>query len=162
MQEKPEQSYRDIVSANLPRLKAIARNYSKAEYKEDLLQEILYQLWKAYGSFNGSASIETWVYRIALNTAISHVRSNYRKPNIVSESVVDYVEPLHLGGLESSMNILEDFLQSLGKIDRAIMMLYLDDIPQQQISDITGQSVNVIAVRISRMKNTFKQLHVDD
>jgi RNA polymerase sigma-70 factor (ECF subfamily) len=64
--------------------------------------------------------------------------------------------------IKNSVDILEHFLFSLDKIDKAIMMLYLDDISHIQISEITGQSVNVISVRINLMKQKFKQQHMDD
>jgi len=151
-----------MVEANLHRLKAISRSYGGQEGHEDLLQEMLYQLWKSYSSFKGDSQLATWVYRVALNTAISFTRSRYKKPKLVSEVDLDFSEPHHSGDIEASMDTLEQFLLSLGKVDRAIVLLYLDDIPHQQISEITGQSVNSIGVRINRMKLRFKQQHVDD
>jgi len=71
-------------------------------------------------------------------------------------------EPHHQGEIDASLDILKEFLSGLDNIDRAIMLLYLDDIPHRQISEIIGQSVNVISVRINRMQTRFRQQHVDD
>ena len=162
MDRKLQHSFSKMVSENIIQLKAIARNYSDFDYREDLLQEILYQLWKSYGNYKGESKLNTWVYRVALNTAISYVRSKYNRPKIVITDDSESNEPLHLGDLAASVNVLEDFIGGLDDVDKAIMLLYLDDIPQQEISDICGLSVNLIGVRINRMKNRFKQRHVDD
>ena len=155
-----QQSYSEMVEANLHRLKAIARSYADPQSREDLLQEMLYQLWKSFDSFEGASQLDTWVYRVALNTAINFMRSRYNNPSLVSGE--EPIEPHHNGDLDASMDILEQFLQGLDNIDRAILLLYLDDIPHQQISEVIGQSVNVISVRINRMQNRFRQQHVDD
>lgn len=154
-------AYQNMVVNNLNRLKSIARSYSKNEDREDLFQEILYQLWRGYQSFENKSQLDTWVYRVALNTAISYVRKEKTQPQLVSGNNLNWVEPHHDGEFQDSVEILEKFLSQLNKIDRAIMMLYLDDIKQKQISEITGQSTNVISVRINRMKQKFQQLHVE-
>jgi len=154
-------AYQDMLANNLNRLKSIARSYSKNEDREDLFQEILYQLWRGYQSFENKSQLDTWVYRVALNTAISYVRKEKTQPQIVSGNNLTWVEPHHDGEFQDSIDLLEKFLSQLNKIDRAIMMLYLDDMKQKQISEITGQSTNVISVRINRMKQKFQQLHVE-
>lgn len=160
-------AYGDMIKGNLNRLKAIARSYSRSiDGREDLLQEMFYQLWRGFSSFKGKSQLNTWVYRVALNTAISYVRSRETKPQMITgidfELDLKLEEASHTGNFQDSVDILEQFLLSLDKIDKAIMMLYLDDISHKQISEITGQSVNVISVRISRMKQKFKQQHMGD
>ncbi len=151
-------TYAEMVKTNLNRLKAIARSYSATvDGREDLLQEMLYQLWRGFGSFKADSKLETWVYRVALNTAISYVRNREKKPKIVTGIGIELEEISESGDFADSIDVLQQFLFSLDKTDKAIMMLYLDDISHKQISEITGQSVNVISVRISRMKQKFKQ-----
>lgn len=158
-----KQAYSDMIKANLNRLKAIACTYSRTvEGREDLMQEMLYQLWRGFASFNAQSHLDTWVYRVALNTAISYVRSREIRPKMVTGIDFELEGSSHDGDFKHSVDILERFLLSLDKIDKAIMMLYLDDISHKQISDITGQSVNVISVRINRMKQKFKQQHIGD
>ncbi|MBL4940306.1 MAG: RNA polymerase sigma factor [Colwellia sp.] len=160
-------AYGDMIKANLNRLKGIARSYSHTvDGREDLLQEIFYQLWRGFASFKAQSQLNTWVYRVALNTAISYVRSRETKPQIITgidfELDLELEQTSHNGDFTDSADILEQFILNLDKIDKAIMMLYLDDISHKQISEITGQSVNVISVRINRMKQKFKQQHMGD
>ena len=153
-----KQAYSEMVNANLNRLKTIARTYSHTEDgREDLLQEMLYQLWRGFSSFNGKSQLHTWVYRVALNTAISYLRAREIRPKVIVGIDAELPEIIHDGDFKESIGILEQFLLRLGKIDKAIMMLYLDDISHKQISEITGQSMNVISVRINRMKQKLKQ-----
>jgi RNA polymerase sigma-70 factor (ECF subfamily) len=156
-------AYGEMIKTNLNRLKAIARSYVRTvDGRTDLLQEIFYQLWRGFASFKGQSQLDTWVYRVALNTAISYVRSRENKPQLISGFDLELDEISHDEGFKESVDILEQFLFSLDKIDKAIMMLYLDDISHIQISEITGQSVNVVSVRINRMKQKFKQQHMGD
>lgn len=162
-QQKLKQNYGDMLKGNLNRLKAIARAYSfTAEDREDLLQEMLYQLWRGFGSFKGQSQLDTWVYRVALNTAISYVRGRDKRPEVITGVDLELAGGVTEPSIENSVDILEQFLLRLSKIDKAIMMLYLDDISHKQISEITGQSVNTIGVRISRIKQKFKQQHMGD
>jgi RNA polymerase sigma-70 factor (ECF subfamily) len=158
-----KQTYGDMIKANSNRLKAIACSYScSVDGREDLLQEMLYQLWRGFASFKAQSQLDTWVYRVALNTAISHVRSRNTKPPMITGFDFEFEEVGQVDNAKHGVDILEQFLLSLDKIDKAIMMLYLDDISHKKISDITGQSVNVISVRINRMKQKFKQQHMGD
>ncbi len=158
-----KQSYEKMVNDNLNRLKAIASSYSQTvDDREDLLQEMLYQLWRGFSSFNGQSQLATWVYRVALNTAISFVRTTQHKPQMINGIDLEFRDTSQNEHFNDSGDILEQFIMSLNNIDKAIMMLYLDDISHVQISDITGQSVNVISVRINRMKQKFKQQHMGD
>lgn len=159
--QKMTLAYQDMVAKNLNRLKSIARSYSKSEDTEDLLQEILYQLWRGYQSFENKSQLSTWVYKVALNTAISYVRKVNTQPKLISDNHITWVEPHHDGEFQDSVAILERFLFQLNKIDRAIMLLYLDDIKQKEISEITGQNINVVSVRINRMKQKFQDLHME-
>jgi len=151
-------AYAQMIKANLNRLKAIARNYSRTvEEREDVLQEMLYQLWRGFSSFKAQSRLDTWVYRVALNTAISYVRSRDTKPQMVTGLDVELEERIHNPEGKDSVGILEGFFTYLDKIDKAIMMLYLDDISHKHIAEITGLSVNAVGVRINRMKQKFKQ-----
>tara|TARA_B100000609_G_C17221503_1_gene440387 strand:+ start:7125 stop:7667 length:543 start_codon:yes stop_codon:yes gene_type:complete len=157
-----QERYQEMVENNLGRLKMIARNYSAFDNSEDLLQEMLYQLWRSFDKFKGESALSTWVYRVALNTAISFSRSRNKKIQLLTHSDVGLDEPQHKGDISQSVRVLEQFLANLGKIDRAILMLYLDDISNKEISTITGQTESAVGVRIHRMKQRFKQEYVEE
>lgn len=127
-----------------------------------LLQEMLYQLWRSFDKFKGESALSTWMYRVALNTAISFSRSRNKKIQLLTQSDVGLDEPQHKGDISQFVRALEQFLANLGKIDRAILMLYLDDISNKEIATITGQTESAVGVRIHRMKQRFKQEYVEE
>jgi RNA polymerase sigma-70 factor (ECF subfamily) len=153
-----ERLFEELVAANQRRIVAIARNYAHGDEYRDLCQEILLQMWKGLPGFEGRSAASTWVYRVALNTAITYRRRNGRRvePSGIplEESVADPVAPPVSG---NEILILEEFLRSLGKIDRAVFLLYLEDLSYRDISEVTGLTENHVGVRISRLKKAFTQ-----
>ncbi len=153
-----ERRFEHLVAANRRRILAIARSYSRADERGDLCQEILLQMWRGLDGFEGRCASSTWVYRVALNTAITFRRRNSRRvePSGISltESGLDPVAPPSPG---NEVLILEEFLASLGKIDRAVFLLYLEDLSYHEISDVTGLTESHVGVRISRLKKAFTQ-----
>ena len=129
----------------------------RKEDQEDLFQEIVYQLWKSYPGFKGTAKLSSWIYRIALNTAIAI----YRKPAIA----VDFYEqfPEHLrSSHEISMSENEErlfwALRKLSDAEKAVISLYLEDFSYQEIAAITGLSEGNVGVRLNRIKNKLKAI----
>jgi RNA polymerase sigma-70 factor (ECF subfamily) len=124
--------------------------------KDDLFQEITLQAWKAYANFRGDSKFSTWLYRVALNTAITFYRKE--KKNIVfnvetvpelSENIIDHVE--------EKTKAMYSAIGELSKIDKAIVMLYLEDYTYTQISEIIGITPNNIAVKMNRIKIKLKE-----
>ncbi len=157
-EDAKERLYEQIVAANRRRIMAIARSYAPGDEHRDLCQEILLQIWKGLDSFEGRSTPSTWVYRVALNTAITYRRRNGRRVEpagrSLAESGLDEVAPPSPG---NEILILEEFLGSLGKIDRAVFLLYLEDVSYHGISDVTGLTENHVGVRINRLKKAFTQ-----
>lgn len=120
----------------------------------DLFQEVVLQLWKSYPGFRKEAADSTWIYRVALNTAISHLRKEKRSPGR---------KPLELEDLEipdlstethenESSNLLHLAINRLSEIEKAIIMLYLDEKSYDEISEIIGISNSNVGVRLNRIK----------
>jgi RNA polymerase sigma-70 factor (ECF subfamily) len=153
-----ERVFEELVAANQRRILAIARSYARGDEHRDLCQEILLQMWKGLPGFEGRCSASTWVYRVALNTAITYRRKNGRRVEPtgipMADSMPDPVAPPAAG---NEIIILEEFLRSLGKIDRAVFLLYLEDLSYREISEVTGLTENHVGVRISRLKKAFTQ-----
>lgn len=128
------------------------------EDQEDLFQEIVYQLWKSYPAFKGAAKVSSWIYRVALNTALTI----YRKPSIA----IDYYRELPEGIIhpfeeKKSPEHTERLfwaLRTLNDSEKAIIALYLEDLNYKEIAAITGLSVNNVGVRLNRIKNKLKEL----
>jgi RNA polymerase sigma-70 factor, ECF subfamily len=153
-----ERLFDDVVSANKRRIIAIARSYARTHEQRDLCQEILLQMWKGLDGFEGRSAPGTWVYRVALNTAITFRRKNSRRIEPSARPLAEsYPEPVAPPSPGNEILILEEFLKSLGKVDRAVFLLYLEDLSYREISEVTGLTENHVGVRISRLKKTFTQ-----
>jgi len=128
--------------------------------REDLAQEIIFQLWRSYKTFNASYKFSTWMYRIALNVAISFYRKENRVARTISypESIPD-VEDKHEGlqHTEENIGLLQQFINELKELDKALMILYLENRNQKEIAEILGISETNVATKISRIKEKLKQ-----
>jgi RNA polymerase sigma-70 factor (ECF subfamily) len=153
-----ERRFEIVVEDNRRRILAIARSYAPPDESADLCQEIMLQMWKGLDGFEGRSAPSTWVYRVALNTAITYRRKNNRRVEPSGRplecSTTDPVAPPSPG---NEILILEEFLGSLGKIDRAVFVLYLEDLSYREISDVTGLTESHVGVRINRLKKVFTQ-----
>jgi RNA polymerase sigma-70 factor (ECF subfamily) len=126
---------------------------------DDLFQDIVLNVWRSFDAFRGESKMSTWLYRIALNTTIL----NYRKAsrNIVTrhpESGMHLIPQSDQSVGEDDFNALHSAIRQLPEIDRAIILLYLEEQPGDEIARITGLSPGNIRVRISRIKNNLKTI----
>lgn len=127
------------------------------EDREDLFQEITFQLWKSRQSFRNDSKISTWIYRIALNTAIATFRKKKQDieycPTLpdLAEDQVDEALVLRQEQLFAALKQLDDG-------DKAIITLYLEDLSYQQIAVIVGISENYVGVKLNRIKIKIQNL----
>lgn len=127
----------------------------------DLYQEIVCNLWQAWPRFRRESSENTWVYRIALNTAAAQLRKRSRTPAIVQltdEMVATLVDQQH----EELENKLYRLIDQLGTADKSLILLYLDNIPYIQIADIVGISETTARKRVERIKQKLIKLNTQD
>lgn len=128
------------------------------EDKEDLFQEITLQAWKAYGQFRGDAKFSTWLYRVALNTAITFFRKDKKKDFIDSVAELpDHFHSAEKDSIEEKTQAMYKAIGTLSKIDKAIVMLYLEDYSYAEISEIIGITANNIAVKMNRIKVKLRE-----
>jgi RNA polymerase sigma-70 factor, ECF subfamily len=128
--------------------------------RNDLFQEIVLQLWKSFPTFRGEAKITTWMYRIALNTAISGYRR--QKRHIKTENLQD----LHLNISEnfSRDEQEEDFqrlqlaIMHLSEIERAMIMMALEEVPYDEIAETIGITQNNVRVRMNRIREKLRKI----
>ena len=128
--------------------------------REDLFQEIVIQLWKAWPRFRGDSKFSTWLYRVAINTAISDLR---RQKTKVELSFPEYIpnEPIDkISDTETDEKIKQMYaaIAELNEIDRALVMLYLDDNSYEEIEAILGINQNTLRVKMNRAKEKLRQL----
>ncbi len=152
-----DRQYLGAVAAFGPALDRLARGYeADADLRRDLKQEIHTALWKSLPKFNGRCSLRTWVYRVAHNTAASHVLKHRRKHAFVGleelEAASNDDDP-ERDAIERDAKLrLIRLVQALKPADRQLMLLYLEDLDIAGIADVTGFSSTVVAVKIHRIK----------
>lgn len=124
---------------------------------DDLYQEVVLNLWKALPRFRNDSKLSTWVYRIALNTCVSCLRSAKRQPQTVPFTLSmanlfsDVQEKANLGELYR-------LIGKLGEMDRAVILLWLDENSYKEIAEILGISPSVVGVRINRIKAKLREM----
>jgi len=140
----------------------VARAYCRdVSQREDLVSETIAQLWRAYPRYDGRASIATWIYRIALNVAISFYRTEQRRKSRVVSAEASLVESIPSPETNSErddrLDLVYEIVERLDPLDRALMLLYLDDNPYATIADVLGISVTNVATKIGRVKERLKR-----
>lgn len=128
--------------------------------REDLYQEIVIQLWKAFPRFRGDSKFSTWLYRVALNTAITDLRKQKRKvdlsfPEFIPRESADIKEGTEK---EEKLKLLYEAIAQLNEIDRAVVMLYLDDTNYEEMESILGINQGTLRVKMNRIKEKLRQL----
>lgn len=133
---------------------------------DDLFQEVMTNVWNSLDSFRGESQIGTWVYRVAVNSAIFYNRKfkNYQsaKSNLFKEQLGD--EPIYDTTDPNSdrLNSLAKAISQLEKQDRLIISLVLEGVPYEEIAEIVGITANYVGVKVSRIKNQLKNLLKDE
>lgn len=134
----------------------ICRIYRQTvEDREDLFQEIVFQLWRSAPGFRGEAAFSTWMYRIALSTAIATFRR--KKPDIRYLPEL----PEHAEAPEPHSHREEALLEALSRLEpdeKALITLYLEDLSYREIAGITGLTENAVGARLSRLRKKIQQL----
>jgi RNA polymerase sigma-70 factor (ECF subfamily) len=128
--------------------------------REDLIAEIVAQLWRAYGRFDERAAFSTWMYRVAVNVAISFQRAEMRKARNVEPAEPAVLEMLPSPpGAESddALALVREVIEELDELNRALMILYLDDNSYAEIATILGISETNVATKIGRIKQRLKR-----
>ena len=152
-----DQRYLEAAAEFGPALDRLARGYeADLDLRRDLRQEIHTELWKSLGRFDGRCSLRTWVYRVAHNTAASHVLKYKAKSKLVGLEEIDAVsaddDPEREVLERDARQRLLAMIQALKPADRQLTLLYLEDLDAAAIAEITGLSSGAIAVKIHRIK----------
>ena len=141
----------DYLTDQRGRLVAIARVYAGND-ADDLLQEMLLQIWKSLGQFQDRSSIQTWGYRIAINTSLQWRRSAGRKRKHLPPENVDVNTISRPGAGVDPAQVLDQFLTTLAGTDKAVLVMHLDGLQNCEIADVLGVGEGAIRVRLHRIK----------
>jgi RNA polymerase sigma-70 factor (ECF subfamily) len=156
--EPVEKAFLEMIRENERLIYKVCSFYASDEYPlADLYQEVVCNLWAGYPNFRNGCSFSTWIYRIALNTCISSLRKELRTPKKVPVAALENVliEP------ESGNDQIKEmyhFIHQLKTMERAIILLYLEEKSYQEIADITGLTVSNVATKLKRSKQKLKEM----
>jgi len=154
--------FEQLIRQHGARIRRVARRYAAPDAVEDLVQDILVRLWRSYPRFRGESKAETWIYRVALNASMTHVRDSIRERAQQSALATGISPSAAAPPAGTSMaDILESFLAQIGDIDASILMMYLDGLTADEMSGVLGIAANAIGVRITRLKQKFSDTYVD-
>jgi RNA polymerase sigma-70 factor (ECF subfamily) len=159
-----EEAFMELVGANQTRLQKICRVYAHdPDAREDLYQDILMQLWRSLPSFDGKSRPGTWLYRVALNTALSRKRERVARREDRKERLNDshtaqqdpFPTPDEHFEARQQVERLYAAIDKLGDMDKALIMLFLDDTSYRDIAEIVGISESNVGVKLHRIKKTL-------
>lgn len=123
--------------------------------KEDLFQEITLQAWKGINNFRGDAQFSTWLYRVALNTAITFFKRERKQLTSHAEYFPD--PPIEHNLVEEQVQAMHKAISGLSRIDKALVMLYLEDYSYKEIAETLGMTVTNVGVKMNRIKTKLKE-----
>lgn len=161
LNQNNKEEFLKLVSEHKLIIYKICNSYCKnAGDRDDLAQEITYQLWRSYSHFNGSVKFSTWMYRVALNVAITCYRETQKNETIIQHAepgidIEDKKEDTAI--LEKNIDLLQQFINELKELDKALMILYLEEKTYSEIAGIMGITETNVATKISRIKDKLKQ-----
>jgi RNA polymerase sigma factor (sigma-70 family) len=152
-----EQQFVALITQHEGIIHKVCRLYRNSkEDREDLFQEIVFQVWKALPGFEGRAKITSWMYRIALNTAMSTYRKRAAPVHYV-ENPPDHAET-HDDDEESRRERMMLALQQLSDAEKAVITLYFEDLSYEEIAEITGMNAGHVGVKLHRIKTKLQKL----
>lgn len=153
--------FTELVEKNQGIIHKVCRVYTDdKDSHDDLFQEIVLQLWRSYDSFKGDSKFTTWMYRVSLNTAITLIRKKKKSKEI------DYAESNFINiksddkdeSLEERITLLYASIHFLNDIERALVLLYLEDLPYKDIAETLGISEVNARVKMNRVKIKLKEI----
>ncbi|MGW8316453.1 MAG: RNA polymerase sigma factor [Bacteroidales bacterium] len=149
-----------ILEDHIGILLKISKAYTgTSQDREDLINDMTFELWKAYPGFKGRSKVSTWMYRVALNTALNYKRNSRKKPDFLMEAIeISRDAPSPESDTDPQVELLYDCIAELDEFNKAIILLYLDGYRHEEIAGITGITKTNVGTRISRIKEQLRIL----
>jgi len=155
--EDQQQHFVSLIEQNKALIYKFCYMYAnEADTPQDLFQEVIINLWKGYPTFRGDCKVQTWIYRIALNTCVTFMRKSGSRPKTtaLSEDLIVYDDATDV----SQIKELYTLINRLNEIEKAIVLLYLEERSYDEIAQIVGITRNNVGVRINRIKEKLSQM----
>jgi RNA polymerase sigma factor (sigma-70 family) len=156
-----EKEFVDMINTHRGILYKVCHVYGyEKEYKDDLFQEIVLQLWRSFPGFRKESKLSTWMYRVALNTAISNFRKEVRQPKkeALTKAAFQIPDVGTLGTENENLLLLNQAIRQLTKIEKALIMLYLEEKTYAEISEIMGITNSNVGVKLNRIKIKLEKI----
>ena len=154
------EKFHQIIEQHKGILFKVAKTYCRNDDdRQDLLQEMMIQVWKSLPKYNDTFAITTWLYRICLNVAISFYRKNANRQYLNMHLIEEFTSIHDDVNNEKSeqLILLEKFITELNDLDKALLFLYLEDKSHAEISEIIGLSVTNVGTKLGRIKEKLKK-----
>lgn len=156
-----EEQFLEMLESHKGILYKVANAYCKdTEARRDLVQEMTYHLWKSFGNYNDTYKHSTWIYRIALNVAISFYRKDHGRKmqtDNITDSVLNLKDTQVSDDSNQNLLLLQLFISELREMDKAVMLLYLEEKSHKEIAEIVGLSESNVGTKINRIKTLLSQ-----
>lgn len=156
-----EQEFSKRVQESQGIIHKVSRMYcDNEEHRKDLFQEILIQLWKSYPSFRGDSKFSTWMYRVAINVAIQDFRKAKKKRQLFFQTnqFQDTSEEKRSEFQDEKLKLMHTAIANLNKVEKAIIMLHLDEKSNEEIAEIVGITQNYVRVKMNRIKTKLSKI----
>lgn len=156
-----KQEFIDIIDQHKNLIFKVCNSYCpNIEDRKDLEQEIILQLWRSLDQFDGRVKLTTWIYKIALNIAITHYRKDSKRKSsslAINEEIFSLSQTDYDTTIDENIAILYKVIEELSKVDKAIILLYLENHKHREIAEILGISESNVATKIGRIKKSLKK-----
>lgn len=151
-------NFLDTIKENEGIIYKLVKIYAENDHdQQDLYQDIMYQLWKSYNTFQGNSKISTWIYRVALNTSLAHLKLKKKHSGKISIRDIELqIEYKTDAGIEDKVAEMYRQIRTLNEIDKAIIFLFLEGKNYEEIAAITGFTTSNIGTRLNRIKQKLK------
>jgi RNA polymerase sigma factor (sigma-70 family) len=136
--------------------KVLSVYFQDAHEREDAMQEMMYQLWRSFPFFDGRSKFSTWMYKVCLNTALTIKRNNKRKKNEPLSVAHHEIAAAVPENKDAAMRLLVDAIATLSPLNKAIVLLYLEDLSYEEIAAALGLSRSNVSVRLVRIKKELE------
>lgn len=158
MKKEKENRFIDLIEQNKGMVLMICRAYaSDASDVDDYFQDVVLKLWQSFDNFRGDSEISTWIYRITLNACISFARKRDARPTTTPLLVdIEIAEEDSVDAKNTAK--LYDLINCLNKYEKALVLLWLENLSYAEIADVMGLSVSNVSVKLTRIKEKLKSM----
>ena len=155
-----EKEFLLIIEKHKGLLHKVSRMYmDEPEDREDLFQEIVLQLWKSYGTFRGESQVSTWMYRVAVNTALTFFKKEKKKPdNARMHPEMDVKDDTDVSHRETQLDYFYKAVQQLNQVEKALIFLFLEGQSHKEIGSNLGITEGNARVKLNRTKDKLQEI----